>query len=509
MSQHSDRVRDTSFYQILFQTATEGLIIANKSGGIEMSNPRAAEMFGYTNKELLELSVDDLMPKHLKEKHVHHREGFMKNPRKRAMGIGYDLIGVRKDGSSFPLEISLNHFVDNGAPKAMALIMDVTKRKEREAEIKLLNKHLEKRVLQRTKELDESQRLYKLIAQNFPNGTINVFDSEFNYVFTEGAELFKRGITSEKLIGKNYLTRLPKKLSSVMKDILQKALDGQDEKHEISHENQFYVINTVGLENDQGIIDKVLLVEQNITERKEAEELTKESLAKEKLLNELKSRFVSMASHEFRTPLSTVLSSLALLEKYDDAGIEDKKPKHYQRIKSSVRHLTNLLNDFLSLEKVEAGMVNTLLERIEIESLIVEIVDQQKQMTKKGQSITLKYQGPSSMISDQNMLQIICSNLLSNAIKYSSEDSEIEFTGRMGNEQLIIEVKDQGIGIPYEDQENMFGSFFRAKNAANIEGTGLGLNIVKRHLQLLKGSITFESVPDEGTTFTITIPNHT
>lgn len=499
---------DKNLYEILFQTATEGLIVADKQGRIELVNPRATELFGYSKDELLNLTVDDLLPKHLKKKHIHHREGFMEKPRKRAMGLGYDLIGVRKDGSSFPLEISLNHFVDNGAPKAMALIMDATKRKEQEAEIKLLNKHLEKRVLQRTKELDESQRLYKLIAQNFPNGTINVFDAEFNYVFTEGAELFKRGITSEKLIGKNYIKRLPEELSVGMRKILQSALEGTNEKHEISYQNQYHVINTVGLSNDQGDIDRVLLVEQNITERKLAEEATKESLSKEILLNELKSRFVSMASHEFRTPLSTILSSLALLEKYDIAEKPENKPKHYKRIKSSVRHLTNLLNDFLSLEKVEAGKINISVEELEVLPLMEEIVDQHKQMAKQGQTIENMHYGAGTIITDQNMLQIMCSNLLSNAIKYSPEGSDIRLTSRIDKDRLVIEVKDQGIGIPYEDQENMFTSFFRAKNAANIEGTGLGLNIVSKHLQLLKGTITFDSVPDEGTTFIITIPNY-
>lgn len=500
--------QDKNLYQLMFQTATEGLIVANKYGQIELVNPRASELFGYDKEELLNLTVDDLLPKHLKARHVQHREGFMESPRKRSMGIGFDLIGVRKDGTSFPLEISLNHFIDNGEPKAMALIMDVTKRKEQEAEIKLLNKHLEKRVLQRTKQLDESQKLYKLIAQNFPNGTINVFDSEFNYVFTEGAELFKRGITSEKLIGKYYLDRLPEELSSLMHEILENALQGKNEKHEIRHQNQYYLVSTVGLNNDEGEIDRVLLVEQNITERKLAEETTKEALSKEKLLNELKSRFVSMASHEFRTPLSTVLSSLALLEKYDAAGIAENKPKHYKRIKSSVRHLTNLLNDFLSLEKVEAGKINMAMEQLDVKTTLEELVDQHKQMAKDKQIIIYEHQGEQMMTTDQNMLQIMCSNLLSNAIKYSSNDSTIQLSSSMEDDTLTIKVKDQGIGIPYEDQENMFSSFFRAKNAVNIEGTGLGLNIVSRYLQLLKGTITFESVPDEGTTFTVIIPNH-
>jgi len=493
---------------MLFNTATEGLLIADGNGIIKLANPSVCEMFGYADKEMMGSNVDNLLPKHLKPKHEGHRKGYMKNPHQRPMGQGYDLIGVRKDGTSFPLEISLNHFEDgDGQRVVMALIMDVTKRKEQEAEIKLLNKHLEKRVNQRTKELKESQLLYRLIARNFPEGTINVFDRDFHYVFAEGQEMYRYGITSEKLVGKNYLERLPPEVRDLMRERMMQVLVGNNQKFEVKLKDQYYIVNAVALSNDQGEIDRILLVEQNITDRKLAEERTKEALEKERKLNELKSRFVSMASHEFRTPLSTVLSSLTLLEKYDQAGVEDKKPKHYKRIRSSVRHLTNLLNDFLSLEKVETGKVYLSHDTVNIKELFQELVEQQNQVTKSGQEINYAFHGHEEVDIDQNMLQIMCTNLLSNAIKYSQENKQIDLRASVDDQRLTFSVTDRGIGIPYDDQENMFERFFRARNAVNIEGTGLGLNIVSKYLQLLNGTITFESVPDEGTTFIITIPN--
>jgi PAS domain S-box-containing protein len=505
MTSDAEKLR---LYEMLFNAATEGLIIVDRRGHITWTNPRSCEMFGYNAEELKQMNVDDLLPKHLKDKHVRHREGFMHAPHMRPMGQGIDLIAVRKDGSSFPIEISLNHFQGtDGELNIMALIMDVTKRKEQEAEIKLLNKHLEKRVNQRTKELKDSQLLYRMIARNFPDGTINVFDREFNYVFVEGAEMYKHGITSEKLVGKNYIERLPVELQEIMRGKLQEVFDGKSQKFEVSYQDQYYVVNTVGLLNDDGRIDRVLLVEQNITDRKLAEERVRESLDKERQLNELKSRFVSMASHEFRTPLSTVLSSLSLIEKYDATGIQDKKEKHYKRIKSSVRHLTNLLNDFLSLEKVETGKVYLSNDLVKVKELFQELVEQHQQLTKTGQEIRFEYKGLEEISIDQNMLQIICSNLLSNAIKYSPENRPIDIKASIDQKAFYLEVKDRGIGIPFEDQANMFGRFFRAKNAINFEGTGLGLNIVSKYLQLLNGTITFDSAPNEGTTFYITIPN--
>jgi PAS domain S-box-containing protein len=505
MTSDAEKLR---LYEMLFNAATEGLIIVDRRGHITWTNPRSCEMFGYNAEELKQMNVDDLLPKHLKDKHVRHREGFMHAPHMRPMGQGIDLIAVRKDGSSFPIEISLNHFQGtDGELNIMALIMDVTKRKEQEAEIKLLNEHLEKRVNQRTKELKDSQLLYRMIARNFPDGTINVFDREFNYVFVEGAEMYRHGITSEKLVGKNYIERLPVELQEIMRGKLQEVFDGKSQKFEVSYQDQYYVVNTVGLLNDDGRIDRVLLVEQNITDRKLAEERVRESLDKERQLNELKSRFVSMASHEFRTPLSTVLSSLSLIEKYDATGIQDKKEKHYKRIKSSVRHLTNLLNDFLSLEKVETGKVYLSNDLVKVKELFQELVEQHQQLTKTGQEIRFEYKGLEEISIDQNMLQIICSNLLSNAIKYSPENRPIDIKASIDQKAFYLEVKDRGIGIPFEDQANMFGRFFRAKNAINFEGTGLGLNIVSKYLQLLNGTITFDSAPNEGTTFYITIPN--
>lgn len=493
---------------MLFNTATEGLLVVNGNGVIELANPSAYRIFGYEAGELLGMCVDDMLPKHLKEKHVAHRTGFMKSPRRRPMGHGIDLIGVRKDGSSFPIEISLNHFRDDAdRPLVMALIMDVTARKENEAEIKLLNKQLEKRVNQRTKELKESQMLYRLIARNFPEGAINVFDRDFKYVFAEGADMYRYGITSEKLVGKNYLDRLPAELREMMREKLLEVLAGNNQKFDVKYQDQYYIVNTVGLSNDKGEIDRILLVEQNITDRKLAEERTVEALDKERQLNELKSRFVSMASHEFRTPLSTVLSSLSLLEKYDQAGKEENKPKHYKRIRSSVRHLTSLLNDFLSLEKVESGNVYLSKDKINIKELFGELTEQHNQLTKAGQEILFEFEGIEEVDVDQNLLHIMCSNLLSNAIKYSGEGKRIDLRAKVTQEELVFSVTDRGIGIPYDDQENMFGRFFRAKNATNIQGTGLGLNIVSKYLNLLNGTITFESVPDEGTTFFISIPN--
>lgn len=494
-------------YAVLFETVTEALIVADKAGQIELANNRACQMFGYTREEMYTLKVDALLPQHLRQRHEQHRAAFIQKPHARPMGQGFDLIGVHRNGSSIPVEISLNHFTEQGETKVMALIMDVSKRKEAEAQVQILNKSLERKVAQRTRELKESQHLYSLIARNFPNGTINVFDKNLKYVFVEGEELYRHGITSQHLMGKSYLDQLPAEVRGQMSERLNKVLAGATETFELEIQQNHYLINAVGLAGPSGKTDRILLVEQNITSRKQAEQRLNEALQKEIHLNELKSRFVSMASHEFRTPLSTVLSSLSLIEKYDQLNESDKKQKHYARIRSEVKHLTGILNDFLSLEKVETGQMAVSVQAVNVHELLSELIEQHAESAKKNQRILPQLEGHKMANTDANMLRIIASNLLSNALKYSGEGSRVWVRLANENGELTLVVRDEGIGIPLDEQGNMFERFFRAKNTVNLEGTGLGLNIVKRYVQLLQGNISFESEPMKGTTFTVQFPS--
>ena len=240
-----------------------------------------------------------------------------------------------------------------------------------------------------------------------------------------------------------------------------------------------------------------------------------ESLEKEKSLNEAKSRFVSMASHEFRTPLSSILSSVFLIEKYTDL-IENKneneyienREKHIFKIKKSINHLTEILNDFLSLDKLDQGKIEAKREEFNLKLFTEEIIDEIKSILKFGQTINHNYNGEIIIFQDKKILKNIYLNLLSNAIKYSQEGKNIILNVEVTKKKAQIKIEDEGIGIPMEDQINLFTKFFRAGNALNIEGTGLGLNIVKRYVELIGGSINFNSKIEEGTTFIVQVPRN-
>jgi two-component system CheB/CheR fusion protein len=231
------------------------------------------------------------------------------------------------------------------------------------------------------------------------------------------------------------------------------------------------------------------------------------ALEKEKELGILKSRFVSMASHEFRTPLSSIQLSASLIDKYskpfDNANIKS----HIGKIKSSVGNLTAILNDFLSLERLEGGKVEQLRTLFDIVEFGEIITEEMQMIAKQNQKIIYQHSGTISKVKlDQSLLKNCVINLISNAIKYSGEETFIEFNSIIDNALLTLVVKDNGIGIPDDDQKHLFEAFFRAHNTGTIPGTGLGLNIVTRYTNLMNGKIRFESKVNEGTTFTMTFP---
>ncbi len=249
-------------------------------------------------------------------------------------------------------------------------------------------------------------------------------------------------------------------------------------------------------------------LQHQIKVRQEAQEETRKSLEKERELNELKSKFVSIASHEFRTPLSAILSSTSLIKQYSDRSEPEKIEKHIDRIKLSVQHLTAILNDFLSLGKLEEGRIKIVKETFSLSSFFAEINEEMKPILKKDQQLIINiHKGQENFYTDSKILRSILFNLISNATKYSAEGTDVTLDIRASQEEMIIEVKDEGIGIPAGDIKHIFDRFFRAGNSSTIQGTGLGLNIVHRYVDLLGGRITFTSDEGKGSTFIVTLTN--
>lgn len=380
-------------------------------------------------------------------------------------------------------------------------------------EIRKLNVELEERVARRTQalrqavsDLRQSQQLFRSIANNFPNGTIIVMDTDLRFVFVDGKELERLGYRSEELIGLRVGELFPAETRDKVEDNLNQVLQGEPKKFEVPFKSFIYSMQAVPLVNEDGKINQVLLVSNNVTREKQAEEEVRKALEKERQLNELKTRFVSMASHEFRTPLSTILSSISLVKRYTQEEQQPKREKHIGRIKSSVRNLTNILEDFLSITRLEEGYIEVRPESFQLKPFIQEVVGDMQGLVKEGQRVEINGEDDTVVELDRHLLRNILNNLLSNAIKYSGKEQQIEIAYTVEGGQLCLSMKDHGIGIPEEEQNHLFQRFFRAANVTNIQGTGLGLNIMQKYVSLLHGQVSFESALNQGTTFYVRCP---
>jgi hypothetical protein len=248
-------------------------------------------------------------------------------------------------------------------------------------------------------------------------------------------------------------------------------------------------------------------LKEEIEKRVKAETKLRKALKKEKELGELKTKFLSLVSHEFKTPLSGMLNAAVLVGKYKKTEMQDKREKHLLTIKNKVHYLDGILNDFLSVERLESGKVTYKFSNFKLSKVVNEVIYNANLMLKSGQHIIYpKDIDNIDVYQDEKVLELMLSNILNNAIKYSPENTKIDFTITIRKTTIIFEIKDQGIGIPLSDQKHIFNRYFRAENALTNQGTGIGLNIVKSHLESLDGTIAFKSKVNEGTTFIVELP---
>jgi len=353
------------------------------------------------------------------------------------------------------------------------------------------------------------EKLFLQLLTNYPEGSISIIDKNFQVIYT-GGELYQQ-LQKDPLSwpGKNILSMFPSTLEKRIQSELSQVFFGKIvsdlELHDCCFAGHSYTMDAFPLVEEDKSVKRAGIIIRNITRLKQAEEGFRMALEKEKELGELKSRFVSMASHEFRTPLSTILTSAYLLSKYITTEEQSKRDKHLERIISSVNTLTDILNDFLSLGKMEEGKILARPSSFNIRELITGIVNEMVPIEKKGQTIQYDHNGEEMVILDKGLLKQIVSNLLSNAIKFSSDETQIEVKTVHHADALELRVKDYGMGISKGDQKHLFERFFRGANAMNIQGTGLGLHIVARYAELMNGNVTCKSELEKGSEFIVTL----
>lgn len=513
-------------FDALFNNASMGIMVADEQSRIVLVNPFLLNQFGYSESELLGQQIELLIPQRFHQRHVHHVSQYKKHPKTRPMGMGMDLYAIRKNGTEFPVEVSLGNYETEQGKYVIAFLSDISKRKEAELALQDLNEALEKKIEERTETLTSTvNQLATVIAQTEAKDAelnrINIFlnniwdhaeaiiyvtDSEgMIKMFNPAAEM-QLGYAAGEVIGKQRPVLFLDEETATLADLIEKARTGQPNERELVYirrdERRFPVSQTfTAMRNTQDEIEGYLGIAMDISERKKAETDLRLALEKEKELSELKSRFVSMASHEFRTPLSTVLSSAYLVSKYETKEEHPKREKHVQRIVSAVNTLTDILNDFLSVGKIEEGRIQVRYSTFDISQHLQQIASELSGLLKKGQHIDYNCEGDHMVELDPSLMKHIVMNLLSNAIKFSPEDAVIELHSRHAGNRFILTVADKGMGISEEDQQHLFERFFRGANVTHIQGTGLGLHIVSKYAELMNGTITCNSTLGAGTRF--------
>ncbi|OKH29045.1 PAS domain-containing protein [Chroogloeocystis siderophila] len=359
--------------------------------------------------------------------------------------------------------------------------------------------------------LQQQERQLKAILNNIP-GSAWLKDSESRYIAVNEPLLRLFNKKLEDVIGRTDYDLFPA-------DLAQKCIDDDREVLATGQRKYFeeFSLASDGSEvwfetiktpiyNENNEIIGTTGIAYDITERKRIERDTFNALKKERELSELKSRFVTMTSHEFRTPLATILSSAELLEYYSHKWSDEKKLNHLYKIQSAVNHMTSLLNDVLLIGKAEAGKLEFNPQPFDLIIFCSSLVEELQISTTKHQIIFQAQEQRLLLRLDEKLLRHILTNLLSNAIKYSPQGGVIHFDLIPRTDEVIFVIQDEGIGIPKSEQEQLFNSFHRASNVGIISGTGLGLAIVKKSVDLHRGKIVVDSEVNVGTTFTVTIP---
>jgi PAS domain S-box-containing protein len=619
--------QDQEISNILLEAVSEGVIIIDNDQNIMEVNSKVEAMFGYGKNELSQKELQCLIPSSFHENYSSYFNTLIKNGSVKKIGKSADIYGLKKNGDLVAIELELNPFEIYNRNYVLALVKDVTEKKEIEKSLMLKSSALEsagngiiitdalkkdnpiiyfnsafEKLTGYSKEdilghncrflqgVDRNQKAFKTLRQAIKNGescqvTVRNYkkdgtlfwndlyimpiinddgvltnfigiqndvtlrkqaESERNHfatIFHESLnEIYVFDAETLKFLNVNYGAQ--KNIGYSLKELLKKTpLDLKTELNENEYRQRINLLKNDKVEKiefetihqrkdgttypvevhlqrsslgDKAVFIAIIL---DITQRKNyTEELEKKveertaqlkiALSKEKELNELKTRFLSLVSHEFKTPLSGILTSSVLLSKYKSTEEQQKRDKHIRIIEDKVHYLNTILNDFLSLDKLETGNVSYNFSHFKLSKVVDEVIYDANMLLKEGQHIHYPDNiNDLSLYQDEKIIGLILTNLVNNAIKYSSEYTMVSIAVDQNKDFTTIQVIDRGIGIPLEDQKSIFERYFRAENAINIQGTGIGLNIVKNHLENLGGTICFDSKENEGTTFTIKIPN--
>lgn len=509
----TDRKRFEENIRIFSQAVDQSqvsIIISDKFGNIEYVNPKFTKVTGYGFAEVLGLNVSILKPDNFNET----EDKKMWN----AITTGKEWNGIihsKKKNNELFWESANISPIKNRENQIIHLVFvkeDITEKVKNEEELEKYRHDLEGLVKERTEQLDAQYNFLRTLIDTIPNP---IFVKNINGEYTEINKAFEDyyEVKKEDLIGKtiSHISEadVQKQTQEIDEQLLVKSGSAVYETYHIKDDGERRSLmiyeGTFGLNKNQP--EGVAGVVFDITEQKELSEKTKNALNKEKELNEMKTSFISTASHEFRTPLTSILASADLLEMFGKEWPDKKYQKFVNKIQKSVKEMTVLLDEVLTLSRADRGKLSLIPKNINLKKIILELIEQLNTQKKEGQSIKLIYNiTEEKFILDEKLLKHILQNLISNSIKYSDEYKNILIETNFDSNELVFQIKDEGIGIPENEIPKLFEPFYRAENSMEYHGSGLGLSIVQKSVELFNGKIDIKSQLGIGTEVIIKIP---
>lgn len=505
-----DLDKTTEKYKELYEASNDIIYTMDFQGNFTSISPSAEKILGYNLKELSKKNMADYISESHAKLAFDNITAKLKEEKKYSI---YEVDFRNINGTFTTLEInSMIRYIEGEPYEVYGIARDITEKKKLMDDLKNSMDHLETMVAERTGDLKRSEELYRTTVNSFFDW-VYVIDKDLNLIsINQSLELFfKNHGRSGNFIEKN-IRDVFDFLDEEAFDIINTAITT---KKETIHESEYKVFGETYftkrvispvMQNNE-IVRVVITVHDN-TQVKKTEEDIRKTLEKEKELNMLKSRFISTVSHEFRTPLAGILSSVQLLKRYGNKWSEEKKEKMYKQIFDAVHHTKTLLDDVALIDKQQNKYFSFRPSSIDLQSLVKQIIAENTSLYNYDCKVNLKYNiNDSSVYLDPTLIRHIFTNLVSNAIKYSGDNKQVNIAIRKNsNKEIEFVIADNGIGIPEEDQKHLFVAFHRASNVEGIQGTGFGLSVVKRFVDLHKGTISVESTLGIGTTVKVILP---
>jgi PAS domain S-box-containing protein len=487
----------------IVESAPDAMVIVGPRGRIGLVNRQTEKLFGYTSDELLGHPVEILVPQRFRRRHSGHRDGFFGDPKVRPMGAGLALFGLRKDGTEFPVEISLSPLDTADGALVSAAIRDVSERKQAEETVRLSEERL-RRVIETVQEA---------FVSIDAGGLITDWNPEAEVTFGWSRDEALGGELSEMIIPPEYREAHKSGLRRFLKTKEGPVLGKRLELEAVHRDGHRFPVELTIAPVQMGDSYSFHAFLRDVTERKQMEEelqhaLEMEREAGERLrdLDRLKDEFLATVSHELRTPLTAITAFAEVLS--GSSETHSDRDELVEGISRNAVEMGGMIEQLLDYSRLEAGKVALELAPLPLRTEALRCVEMLGEVI-GSHRVTVDIPSALEVQADEQAFERILVNLLVNAAKYSPDESSIRLGGRPEADHVLVSVRDEGFGIPPEEHERIFERFYQSTTMPGKRGYGIGLSIARRYVELLGGRIWVESQPGRGSTFVFTLPKTT